>query len=316
MGNSASCQCTCLQSGTLDEYVHPKKSLSPLKKLKVLESPIVSEEECKSSIYTHPPSELYKRKSVSPMTPIRSVSSSSLFTKRTPVMMLSTPSVYTKEKSQTVLKDPKRLIKRSTTSSKLLVNFSSKNNSKNSSGTNTPINESSPAMDIASPDIQILFSPVFQKTPTILFDTNEDGWDTKTFNAKISCKKNVMVVCVLDDKSYLGVYSDALVPMPPKDESVVVTAKNTLLFSSHPSSESPLVFEKYTKNTNCFTMHSNTQHSLLFTCFSAFWIKTNQMVSINSHVAEQYEITTTRSLFWSSFSKEYKCNKVLAVEWI
>ena len=148
---------------------------------------------------------------------------------------------------------------------------------------------------------------------SVLYNSNKNEWSTREFNSSICGHENVMVIIITEDNNVYGCHQqDCMRPSNPYHSINVESENNFFLFALN--SEHSFKVNRHQENNKTVTLSSNNNASILFSCYSAFWITLNNEFRINPSLYTNYQIPKSSSPFPHEYCKS-SIKQVLCVEW-
>ncbi|KAL7720204.1 TLDc domain-containing protein [Entamoeba marina] len=135
--------------------------------------------------------------------------------------------------------------------------------------------------------------------PKILFNSNYDGFTTRDFNAKVSCKQNVFFIMKTTCGKCICCYQQGTTPSPTKFLSTQSNSDGLMIVALDNGKCD--VFERVNlENKKGLVFYPNTDKDMVVSCNSAFWIRSNQNLFIHQNLIYAFNVTPSSFLFSSS----------------
>ncbi|ELP92567.1 hypothetical protein EIN_073700 [Entamoeba invadens IP1] len=151
----------------------------------------------------------------------------------------------------------------------------------------------------------------------MLYDSSQDGLDSRDFRAKITGKKNLLFVLASQNSCFGLFQSDPLASVPPRS-SLHADSQDMFLFSQNLniSNENGRnedgcihIYTKKNQSKKSVVLYP-ADSSLLFTCFSAFWVDSKLDVSFNFNINEYYDTQSLDQYPLSGGFEKVKCQRL------
>ncbi|KAL7711968.1 TLDc domain-containing protein [Entamoeba marina] len=152
------------------------------------------------------------------------------------------------------------------------------------------------------------------KNESVIYDSNTDGFDARSFNSKITCKTNIMIL-MMTGNSCIGCYAEDTIPLSKPEKIVPVKSKNMFLFyMENGSSNVPTLYSRKFEQLNSFVLCPDNDTSNFFNCYSAFCIGTDQIIHFKEDLYDTYEPNNGKYLF--DDDDIMFCERFVALQWI
>ncbi|ELP83858.1 hypothetical protein EIN_198110 [Entamoeba invadens IP1] len=127
-------------------------------------------------------------------------------------------------------------------------------------------------------------------TPSVVFNSSVDGWESRELNSKIEGLDKLMFVIKMSEGWQFGFYSEDIAPVHNHSENTQVSSSNMFLFTTDSCGNKFTVINRKNKTERSFTLHTNTEREFLLTCYSAFWLTSSRKVYLHQLFKTTYQV--------------------------